>query len=228
LVYAEFGAYSTLTKGMDSALGVLPATTIKDLAPYWRLAIEPKWGASSLEFGTFGLAATLSPGGVTGFGTDHTVDFGVDSQYQYLADRDSVSLQASFIAENQSLTASQAIGNSSNGRDHLQSFHIKTTYFLDQTYGGTVGYFNIKGSGDPLLYGADSANNSPNSNGWIAEFDYIPFNHGGPSFWPWLNMKLGLQYILYDEFNGGTADFDGAGRNAHDNNTLFAFAWFAL
>jgi hypothetical protein len=230
LVYAEFGAYSTLTKGVDSALGVPPAgtTAIKGLAPYWRLAIEPKWGANSFEVGTFGLAATLNPGRVTGFGTDHAVDIGVDTQYQYLAELNSVSLQASFITENQTLTASQAIGNTTNGRDHLQSLHIKSTYYYDQTYGGTVGYFNIKGNGDPLLYGAASASNSPNSAGWIAEADYLPFNHGGPSFWPWLNMKIGLQYVLYTEFNGGTTNFDGAGRNGHDNNTLFAFAWFAF
>jgi len=228
LIYAEFGSYSTMTKGIDSALGVGHDTAIKGLAPYWRLAVEPKWGASSLEFGTFGLAATLNPGGVTGFGTDHTVDIGFDTQYQYLADVNSVSLQADFISENQSLSASQLIGNTSNGRDHLQSFHIKTTYYYDQTYGGTVGYFQVKGNGDPLAYGGDSANYSPNSAGWIAEADYMPFSHGGPGFWPWLNIKLGLQYILYDEFNGGTTNFDGAGRNAHDNNTLFAFAWFAF
>jgi hypothetical protein len=41
-------------------------------------------------------------------------------------------------------------------------------------------------------------------------------------------MKIGLQYVLYTEFNGGTTNFDGAGRNAHDNNTLFAFAWLAF
>jgi hypothetical protein len=228
LVYAEFGAYSTMTKGIDSALGAGQDTAIKNLAPYWRVAIEPKWGTNSLEFGTFGLAATVNPGRVTSFGTDHVVDVGIDSQYQYLADVDSVSLQADFITENQALAASQAIGNSSNGRDHLQSFHLKTTYYYDQTYGGTIGYFNVKGSGDPLLYGAASANNSPNSNGWISELDYMPFSHGGPDFWPWLNLKLGVQYILYTEFNGGASNFDGAGRNAHDNNTLFTFAWFAF
>jgi hypothetical protein len=56
----------------------------------------------------------------------------------------------------------------------------------------------------------------------------MPFNHGGPSFWPWLNAKFGLQYIYYDKFNGGRTNFDGSGRNAHDNNTLFAFTWIAF
>ncbi len=229
LVYAEIGGYHTLTKGMDSALGINPTGTsaINGIAPYWRLAVEPRWGRHSLEIGTFGLAASLNPGRVTGFGTDHTVDVGFDSQYQFLADRDSISLQASYILENQSLTASQAIGNTTNSRDHLRSLHVKTTYFYDQTYGGTLGYFRIDGTSDPTLY-AGSATGSPNSAGWIAELNYIPFNRGGPSFWPWLNVKFGAQYIYYDKFNGGHNNFDGGDRNAHDNNTFFLFAWTAF
>ena len=73
-----------------------------------------------------------------------------------------------------------------------------------------------------------TANNSPNSSGFTAEIDYMPFNHGGPSFWPWLNAKIGLQYIYYTKFNGGTTNYDGAGRNATDNNTLYLFAWLAF
>jgi hypothetical protein len=41
-------------------------------------------------------------------------------------------------------------------------------------------------------------------------------------------MKLGLQYVHYNQFDGGSTNYDGAGRNAQDNNTLFAFAWFAF
>lgn len=229
LLYAEAGLYSTLTKGVDSALGVPPAgtTSIKGVAPYWRFAIEPKWGASSLEIGTFGLAAALNPGRVTGFGTDHAVDVGFDAQYQYMGEHNSVSLQSYYVTENQSLTASQAIGNTSNSRDHVESARIKATYWYDQTYGATFGHFQVKGSGDPLAYGGFSATSSPNSAGWISEADYMPFSHGGPDFWPWMNLKLGLQYIWYDKFDGQSVNFDGAGRSAADNNTLFAFVWLA-
>jgi hypothetical protein len=215
---------------MDSALGVNPTgtTAIKGLAPYWRVAVEPRWDAHTLELGTFGLAAAVNPGRVTGFGTDHFVDLGFDTQYQFLGERDSISLQASFITENQSLTASQAIGNSTNSHNRLQSFHVKGTYYYDQTYGLTLGYFQVQGNADAGLFGASSVNDSPNSAGYIAEADYIPFNHGGPSFWPWLNVKFGLQYIYYDKFNGGRTNFDGSGRNAHDNNTIFGFAWLAF
>jgi len=230
LIYAEAGVYKTISPRTQTTLGVDPtgSSSIKDLAPYWRVAVEPKWGRSSWEAGFFGLAATLNPGRVTGFGTDHAVDVGIDTQYQFLADVHSISFQGSFITENQTLTASQALGNSSNSHNHLRSLHAKATYYYDQTYGATLGYFRVDGSGDVNLYNAGSANSSPNSAGIIAELDYIPFNHGGPAFWPWMNVKFGLQYVAYQEFDGGTTNYDGAGHNAADNNTLYLFAWFAF
>ena len=60
------------------------------------------------------------------------------------------------------------------------------------------------------------ANNSPNSNGWIAELNYLP----------WQNVKLALQYIAYQKFNGAASNYDGSGRNASDNNTLYLLGWF--
>jgi hypothetical protein len=41
---------------------------------------------------------------------------------------------------------------------------------------------------------------------------------------PWVNLKLGIQYTLYTQFNGGTNNYDGFGRNASGNNTLLLFA----
>ncbi len=229
LVYVEVGGYGTLSRNLDTDLGADPTVSSgKGVIPYWRLAVEPKWGRSSWEFGTFGLAASLNPGRVTGFGTDHMVDVGFDTQYQWLGDHDSVSLQASYVNENQSLSSSFAQGLSTNSHDNLHSIRGKVTYWRDQTYGATAGFFRVDGSGDPGLYGAASATNRPNTNGLIGELDYVPFAYGGPSFWPWLNMKVGLQYVYYDQINGGGTNFDGAGHNAHDNNTLFLFTWFAF
>jgi hypothetical protein len=231
LVYVELGGYHTLTRGIDSAMGEAASDTssIRGIAPYWRLAIQPQWGRSSLEIGTFGMAAAINPGRVTGSGTDHTTDIGFDAQYQFLADVNSFSVQASWITENQNLTASQALGDSSNSHNHMRSLNIKSSYYYQQTYGLTVGYFRTDGTSDAALYGGDSPTyNSPNTTGWIGEIDYMPFNHGGPEFWPWLNMKIGLQYVYYEKFNGGKTNFDGAGRNAHDNNTFFLFDWIAF
>jgi len=165
---------------------------------------------------------------MTGAGTDHVTDVGFDTQYEFLGARDSFSLQSRYILEYQDLSASQALGLSSNSFNTLRTFHIKGTYYYKQMIGFTAGYFNIQGSSDPLVYGNVSANNSPNSGGWTVELDYIPFNYGGPAFWPWLNVKFGLQYIRYNKFDGASTNFDGLGTNASANNTLFLFAWFAF
>ncbi|MBS0552116.1 MAG: cytochrome C, partial [Proteobacteria bacterium] len=42
---------------------------------------------------------------------------------------------------------------------------------------------------------------------------------------PWANLRLGLQYTMFDKFNGARRNYDGSGRDAKDNNTLFLFAW---
>ena len=40
---------------------------------------------------------------------------------------------------------------------------------------GPVAYFNIWGSSDAKIYNSASANNSPNSDGFVFEVDYTPF-----------------------------------------------------
>jgi chromate transport protein ChrA len=44
-------------------------------------------------------------------------------------------------------------------------------------------------------------------------------------FLPWLNTRLTAQYVVYSKFNGSSSNYDGSGRNASDNNTLFLLAW---
>ena len=230
LVYAELGFYRTLSVRGEKTLGVDTTGTSSNngIIPYWRFAVEPKWGRHAFEVGTFGMRAEMKPGRISGSGTDNFTDYGIDTQYQFLGERDSLSFQASWIFENQDLTASQALGNSTNTHDRLDSLRAKASYYYQQTYGATLGYFRIHGTSDDGLFSGDSATSSPNSAGFVGELDYMPFSYGGPSFWPWLNMKIGLQYVYYTKFDGGTTNFDGAGRNAHDNNTVFLFAWMAF
>lgn len=222
-VYLEGGGYASLNPSTLWAFGVSPGGTssIDGIAPYWRLALTRDWSHNSLEGGLFGMSANVTPGRVYGFGADQLTDFGVDTQYQYLTDINSFSVQASAIFENQILGASYALGNAANTHNTLESYNVKATYGYDQTYYGSLGGFKVQGTPDPLLY-AGNPGSSPNSSGLIAEVDYIPFNRGGPAFWPWLNLKLGVQYTYYTEFNGAT------GSAATDNNTLYLFAWLAF
>jgi hypothetical protein len=230
LIYAEFGGYRTLGPWNLSAFGIEPAGTssIDSVAPSWRLAVEPAWENNTWEFGTFGLTAPLLPQRMTGAGTDRLTDVGFDTQYQWLGSRDAFSMQARYIEEFQNLSASQALGLSTNGHDYLHTWQVKGSYWWNQTVGFTTSYFDIGGTTDAALFGGVSANNSPNSNGWIFELNYVPFNYGGPTFWPWLNAKFGLQFVHYNKFNGAAINYDGLGTNAAANDTLYLYGWFAF
>ncbi len=231
MLYAELSGYRTLSVSTDRALGIgaTGTSSFDGIAPYWRLALEPSWGPHSLELGTFGMYAEVNPGRVTTSGTDKITDVGFDAQYQFNQNPNSVGVQLSYIREFQNLHATFGQGGSSNSHDILDTFRVKASYFYDHVYGLNVSYFNISGTADPLLNaGLPSNNGSPNSDGWIFEANYIPFSNGGPSWWPWLNARLGLQYTLYNRFNGGTTNFDGAGRNASHNNTVYLYALIAF
>ena len=43
-----------------------------------------------------------------------------------------------------------------------------------------------------------------------------------------LNVRVGVQYTFYTQFNGAGSNFDFVGTNAADNNTLRVFTWFAF
>jgi hypothetical protein len=43
---------------------------------------------------------------------------------------------------------------------------------------------------------------------------------------PFVNLKIGLQYVAYTMFNGATRNYGG--RNSGDNNTVFLYVWMAF
>jgi hypothetical protein len=106
---------------------------------------------------------------------------------------------------------------------------VNATYYYQQTYGATVAWQKTWGTADPALYApaplTGSANGKPNSNAFIFEPDYVPFGKADSRFGIWVNLKLGVQYTMYTQFNGGTSNYDGFGHAASDNNALYVFAW---
>jgi hypothetical protein len=40
-------------------------------------------------------------------------------------------------------------------------------------------------------------------------------------------LRVGAQYTAYIRFNGASTNYDGFGRNARDNNSLFLYTWLA-
>jgi hypothetical protein len=223
--YFEFGGYRPLSTNTQLALGVdtTGQNPISGTAPYWRVAAEKNIGNHSWEVGTFGLASRVTPMNIAGAGTDSFTDIGIDTQYQYLGDPHTVTLRGAWIHENHNTSASQALRLADNSNNQLQSLNASVSYIYDHTWSLTAGRVSVGGTTDATLYG--TASGGPNSAGWIFELAYLPFSHGGPSFWPWLNFRIGLQYTKWTKFDGATANIDGMGRNANDNNTFFVYVW---
>ena len=229
LLYLEVGTYKTLAASAQQNLGVDPAdeTQIDHWAPYWRVGLEKTSGPHSVHLGTYGLAAHTFPTRDESEGHDGFSDVGVDAQYQYLSEQHDVTLGANWIHEHQSLGASQALGLSENRSNTLWTAAATIQYLFDKSYGFDTQYFVSGGDSDALLYG--SRTGGPGSEGWIFELSYLPFNkREGPAFWPKSNAKLSLQYTLYQRFDGSHANYDGAGRSADANNTIYVEAWLAF
>lgn len=228
--YFDFGAYKTLPSDLQKDLGVDPTgqTQLPRLAPYWRLAYTRPAGGGNWETGLFGLAATTYPGRDSSAGTDRIVDFGVDTEFQKTIGSNDLTILASYINERQHWNASQALGNTANAVGSLNELKVSVDYLVDKTYGFAAQCFKVNGSSDAVAY-ATSPETSPNSDGLILEFDYLPFNKGvGPAFWPRSNVKFSLQYTAYNRFDGSKSNVDGTGRSARDNNTLYAQAWIVF
>ena len=219
-VYVDVGAYRTLGPQFQRDVGVDPTgeTQIAGLAPYWRLAFEKSSNSSTWEVGTFGMLANTYPARDSSAGKDQTTDIGIDSQYQYSSERGDITVMASAIYEHDNWSASQPLGATSNATDTLLNEKLTFDYLYDKVYGVAVQVFNVNGSIDPLLY-PGSASGSADSNGYIFQLNYMPFNKGGgPAFWPKSNVKFSLQYIVYSHF-------DGTAQDASANNTLYLEAW---
>lgn len=229
-IYVDVGAYKTLGFGMQRTFGVDPTgeAEIAHPAPYWRLAYETSVGDGRLEFGTFGMTAMTYPGRDSSMGTDKFTDVGLDSEYQISFSKNDLTAMANYVHESQSWSASYALGNTANPGDSLDTLKLTVNDVYDKTYAGSVQYFNIDGTADTGLYTVNP-NGSPNSDGFIFQVDYMPFNKdGGPKFWPRSNVQFTLQYTVYNRFEGARSNYDGAGTNASANNTLYAEAWIAF
>jgi hypothetical protein len=228
MFYFEAGGYRPLSNQTQLALGVSPTgeSPLTGVAPYWRVAAEKNIGNHSVEIGTFGLAGQVMPMGLSQAGTDSFTDIGIDTQYQFLGDPHIITMRTAWIYENHNTRASQSLGLASNSNDRLQYLNTSVSYIYNQTWSLTGGWMSVSGNSDAALYGTPTG--GPNSAGWIAEIAYLPFMHGGPKFWPWLNFRIGLQYMHWNKFDGASTNVDGMGRSASDNNTLFLYVWTAF
>jgi len=221
--YLELTDYTSAITGGGHPLDSTQANVVHALAPYWRLAYEQRWDRHSLEVGAYGLVAHDQPGNGKALSgpTDKYRDAALDAQYQFIGEDHLFTALATYIDERQTLdaSASAADGLAANLHNNLKTLKLTGEYYYKRKIGGSLGYFDIRGSSDALLYApvavTGSANFSPDATGYIAEINYLP----------WLNTKLQMQYTGYTKFNGGKTNYDGSGRNAADNNTTYLLVW---
>ena len=219
-LYGELSVYRSAPQGGAHPPDASSELITKGVAPYWRFAYQQTLGKHYVELGTFGLASSLYPTGVTG-PTDRYDDIGADLQLERRVGKgggSTFALHTSYIHEHQTLDATFAAGES-NANNDLNTVRADAAWLTASRWGGTIGAFATSGSADTLRYApgdvTGSATGKPNSSGYIAELQFMP----------WINTRFSVQYVGYQKFNGASGNYDGAGRNASDNNTLYVLVW---
>jgi hypothetical protein len=236
-VYLEAGAYKGLSDRWLGNVGLYPDNNahVNGAAPYWRAAYQFTRGAKGEHYfsvGTFGMDVKMQPD-PTVPDTDRYTDVALDATYQYTPEGPgAVLVNASLIHEKQQLNATFNGGGSDNATNHLNALEIDASYAYRQTWNAGVGVFDVSGGRDATLHGpgqfSGSNNGSPDTRGYTLMFECVPL--GKMQSWgrPWVNLRVGVQYTGYLRFNGGTSNYDGFGRSASQNNSLFLFSWMAF
>jgi hypothetical protein len=264
-LYAELGSYWTANRAfsfLSAGLGDDETTKLQGHNnPYWRLAYTHEWGPNNLMVGATGMVAKVYDAGSDISDPNNLGrfrNFGLDLQYQYLLDPHTITVQAAYARQRQDYSANalaagtpepfvDAEGNpvaAPNASDTIEIFRLKLSYIYQATYGGSIAYFDRRGTSNTLnqtsgydpetglitsdpggLLGASAISTrvtgnlagNPGTRGATFEVFWMPIRY----------LRLGAQYTAYSRFNGASSNYDGLGRNARDNNSLLLYAWGA-
>jgi hypothetical protein len=218
-LYMDVSLYRSEHAGIASPIaGTGHAHNISAVAPYWRAAWQQNWGSNYLEVGTYGIYVNSYPGAISG-PEDRYVDPSFDFQYERPFGANLLDVHGTYIHEKSDLFATLGAGGATGKSNHLNTFKLDSTYHWANKYSATAAMFSTTGNGDPLLYApaalTGSRNGRPNTSGYIAQVAY----------WPVQNIDINLNYTGYLKFNGASKNYDGANRNASDNNTVYIALW---
>jgi len=222
-LYTEATGYRSEHAGSPTPVsGNGAGFNVKGVAPYWRAAWQQEWGKNYLMVGTYGLYLNSFPGAVSG-PSDRYTDSAFDFQFQRQVGRDDeFDLHGTYIHEKSNLGATFQAGGASGAQHHTDMFKADAIYHWASRYSVAGQFSSIGGPSDPLLYGAapltGSNNGSPGTNGYLVQFAY----------WPIQNINLNLNYSGFTKFNGASTNYDGANRNASDNNTVYLGLWVSF
>lgn len=228
-IYTEIGGYRSLSPGLLDTIGVEDeAGKVSGVASYGRLAYQKDFGKQVASVGLVAMHAAIHPEREPG-PTNKFTDYGIDATYQYLGNRKNiVAANITYLIEKQRRDFDVEQGTVNRRSHTLNSARASVSYYRQNTYGLTGALFDSWGTRDTGLFEEEedggSRTGKPNTSGFILQADWTPFGKENSPLNPWLNLRLGIQYTGYFKFNGARHDYDGSGRNASDNNTLFAFA----
>lgn len=231
--YAEVGFYKGVSNKWLGNLGEPGGSpNIVGAAPYARFSVQEQKGPHYFRVGLVGFSVKQQPFTTTSE-TNRSTDYGIDGSYQFnIGAPHAIDAHASWIHEKRQLDASFATGASDATSNGLDTFEVDVSYILRQTWAASVGLFDTNGTTNHLLFApgavSGSASGSPASRGYTLQLEWVPFGKFGSFASPFVNLRLGLQYTGYWRFNGGSTNYDGFGRSASDNNTVFLYTWLAF
>ncbi len=218
-LYTEVTAYRSEHEGGTTPVdGAGFQYNISGAAPYWRAAWQQSWGANYLMVGTYGLAVNSHPNAISG-PVDRYIDPSVDFQYERPFGANLLDAHGTWIHESSNLNATFTAGGADAVHHTLNTFRIDSTYHWTNKYTATGALFRTTGTADPVLYASapvtGSENGSPETSGYTLQAAY----------WPVQNIDINVNYTGYTRFNGAATNYDGANRNASDNNTIYMSLW---
>lgn len=126
-----------------------------------------------------------------------------------------------------------ALGFASKQNGSLDTVRIRGAYTFRQTYSLDLSYGQTSGTADSVIYSfadpiSGSRSGKPNNQALIAELSYAPFGKSTSILSTFANLRLAVQYVHYFQFNGGIRNYDGFGRNAVGNDTVYLNGWLAF
>jgi hypothetical protein len=200
-------------------------TNIQGVAPYWRVAWQQTHRNDYVEVGTYGMHLASTPNGVVG-ARDYLTDIGADFQWEHTIPwktrNDLLTVHGNYIYESSELLGTLAASGVAVAPHDLNFERFDAVYHLGNRFSFDAGPFWMTGTTDSTLYApapvSGSATGDPRSNGYILNLSY----------WPLQNIQLGVQYTGYLKFNGLSTNYDGSGRNASANNSVYLIAWFVF